>query len=119
MKYEITNAMYAHQNWRIKLELAIEQSEIDVPVEFIRSDLHCKFGKWLFDGSIPAEIVESEIYKKVRELHARFHEEAAKVAAVAVSGNQKNAIKLLGSDGEYDRTSRQLMELLGKWKKQF
>lgn len=114
---EISKAMDAHTLWRTRLELAIENSEIDVPLEIIKTDNNCAFGKWLYGDKITGEIKNSSTYKEVLNLHAKFHQEAHKVADFALQGKKADAIALLDMHGTYNETSKALMQLLIKWRK--
>jgi hypothetical protein len=50
----------------------------------------CQFGKWLYRTGIAATETQSENYRQTRQLNPGFHEEASKVAQLAISG-QKGA----------------------------
>ncbi len=118
MNEEISKAMDAHSLWRTRLEDAIEKGSIDVPLDIIKTDNNCAFGKWIFGNNLTDEIKNSEIFGQIKTLHAKFHIEAGKIAELAIQGKKQEALDLLNIHGEYNTISSSLMQLLIKWRKQ-
>ncbi len=92
----LNNAMAAHTAWTARLKAAIASRNLDVPVSTIRTDNQCQFGKWLYGPGISAAEMQIENYRQTRQLHAKFHEEASKVAQMAIAGQQEAAELAMG-----------------------
>lgn len=114
---EIDNAIGAHGMWKSRLKIAIDTGKSEVPVEVIRQDNHCVFGKWLYGSSLTAADKSSSHYKTVKDLHAAFHKSAAQVAELALAGKKAEAEKLMGLGGEYSTVSSKLTQAMLEWKK--
>ncbi len=112
----IGTAIAAHGKWKMRLKGAIESGTLDVPVATVRLDNACPFGKWLY-GEIGAEDKASAHYEKVRELHARFHQAAARVAELALAGKKPEASAQLAMGGEFADVSARLTAALLDWKR--
>lgn len=117
MEKTINSAMDAHSLWRSKLETAISKGMIETPIDTIASDNKCAFGQWLYGNEIPDEIKTSELFNEIKILHAAFHKNAAQIATLATTGKQSEAAVLLHPDGDYQKTSQKLIQLLIKLKK--
>jgi methyl-accepting chemotaxis protein len=116
-KEEIMKAIGAHGQWKTRLLQAIETGKFDGTVETVRVDNHCAFGKWLYGPTLDAKDKLSSHYKEVRELHARFHEQAARVVSLALEGKKQEARQALAIDGEYSKVSSQLTTAMSAWLK--
>ena len=116
-KEEIDKAIGAHGMWKTRLKQAIETGKSEVSVETIRQDNQCNFGKWLYGGSLSASDKSSIQYKAVRELHAEFHQCAARVADLAVAGKKGEADKMLAFGGDFTTASAKLTAAMMEWKK--
>lgn len=114
---EIDNAIGAHGMWKSRLKIAIDTGKSEVPVEVIRQDNQCVFGKWLYGSSLTAADKSSSHYKTVKDLHATFHKTAAQVAELALAGKKAEAEKLMGLGGEYSTVSSKLTQAMLEWKK--
>jgi methyl-accepting chemotaxis protein len=109
-------AISAHSAWKSRLRSAIVNRKLDVPVATIKADNQCEFGKWLHGQGVPAAEKQTERYRSVKQLHAQFHEEAAKVAQFAIAGQKDAAESALGISGEFGRVSAALVSALSDWK---
>ena len=69
MKQQIEKAIAAHGAWKERLEGAIETGKIDIPVETIKVDNQCEFGKWLYGEGAAVAADHADRYAKVKELH--------------------------------------------------
>lgn len=114
---EIDSAIGAHGMWKSRLKIAIDTGKSEVPVEVIRQDNQCIFGKWLYGSSLTAVDKSSTHYKTVKDLHAAFHKTAAQVAELALAGKKAEAEKLMGLGGEYSTVSSKLTQAMLEWKK--
>jgi methyl-accepting chemotaxis protein len=116
-KEEIEDAVGAHGVWKRKLKKAITTGKIDVDIATIKADKQCDFGKWLYGPAITKRQKNSEHYREVQELHAVFHETAAKVAQLAISGEKAHAMKMLEANGEFTVASAELTTSMIAWLK--
>ena len=116
-KEEIRDAVGAHGAWKRKLKNAITTGKIDVEISTIKADKQCSFGKWLYGPTITEKQKNSEHYSKVQELHAVFHETAAKVAQLAISGEKAHAMNMLEANGEFTIASAELTTSMMAWLK--
>ena len=111
---EIQNAIRTHGMWKFRLKSAITSGKSDVTPEAAGCDDACEFGKWLHNGSMPAEIKNGTPHKVVTRLHAEFHQTAASVLKTALSGDTTRAKGLL--DGVFKQQSDKLVSALTLWK---
>jgi methyl-accepting chemotaxis protein len=111
----LTNAIAVHSDWTLRLKTAIAGRTLDTPVNTIKADNQCQFGKWLSGHEISAADTASENYRKTRQLHTQFHEEASKVAQLAVSGQKEAAERAMGPASEYTKISSALSNVLTRW----
>jgi methyl-accepting chemotaxis protein len=110
----IRQALTAHSSWKTRLRAAIHSGKLDVPVGTVKADNQCAFGKWLYGLERTAGRHTGE-YRVVQQLHAQFHEEAAKVAQFAMSGQKQAAERAMGPSGDFNRVSSALIGALTKW----
>lgn len=118
MKEEIKKAIGAHGMWKTRLRNAMDTGKIEIPIATIRTDNQCDFGKWLYGVSIDPQHKLSEHYKKVKEMHASFHQVAASVAGLILAGKKSEAEKMMDMQGEYTLVSEKLTKLMVEWTKQ-
>jgi len=111
---EINKAIGAHGMWKQRLRQAIETGKSDFTVERVRPDNLCDFGKWLY--SLPAIDQTSAHWKAVRDLHGKFHTEAAHVLGLAVGGLRQEAEKKLDAGSQFIKISSDLTGAMMKWK---
>lgn len=116
-KAEIDKAIGAHGMWITRLKMAIETGKVETPVETIRQDNQCVFGKWLYGATLTAGDKASIHYKTVKERHAKFHQCAARVAELATTGKKAEAEKLMAVTGEFSTASAELTAAMVAWKK--
>ncbi|HUO29703.1 MAG TPA: methyl-accepting chemotaxis protein [Bryobacteraceae bacterium] len=110
----IQKALTAHSSWKTRLRGAIVTGKLDIPVSTIRVDNQCAFGKWLYGSELSPTEKQTEKYRTVKQLHAQFHEEAAKVAQLATSGQKQAAENAIAVSGDFHRVSSSLMSALTK-----
>lgn len=115
MKEEITAAINAHGQWKERLREAIDTGKSEFNYENVAPDNNCAFGKWLY--SLDASDKESALFQEIKQLHASFHETAANVLKLAVSGQTEEAKKLMSDNSVYMNTSSSLILALGRWKR--
>jgi methyl-accepting chemotaxis protein len=111
----IQYAIAAHSSWIARLKAAIVSCHLDTPVSAIRADNQCQFGKWLHGKEISDAQKQSEHYHTCKRLHAQFHEEASKIAQMAISGQKEAATQAMGPSSEFVRVSTELTGVLNRW----
>jgi methyl-accepting chemotaxis protein len=111
----VRKALAAHASWKTRLRAAIRSGKLDVPVGTLKADNQCEFGKWLYGSARPAAGKQTEEYRLAKQLHAQFHEEAAKVAQFAISGQRQAAERAMEPSSNFNRVSAALTGALTKW----
>lgn len=111
---EILNAVGAHGAWKMHLKIAIDSGKSDFEAASVQQDKQCPFGQWLY--SCPPAVKALPDYEKVRQIHARFHKEAANALLLALSRNKGEAQKAIGPGGSFTRASSELTGALMAWK---
>ncbi len=111
---DIDKALIAHGAWKQRLNAAIESGSSQFQVSQVREDNRCDFGKWFY--SLPAEIRETDIGRKIQKIHAEFHVEAARILDLALKGKKEEALRALSSESRYVSISGQLTLALKHWK---
>lgn len=110
----INNAIAAHGRWKARLRQAIESGKSDSTVDSVRPDNLCEFGKWL--NSCSSVEKATERWMKIRELHAQFHKEAARILALAVAGRKSEAEAAIALGSQFSKTSADLTLALASWR---
>jgi methyl-accepting chemotaxis protein len=59
----------------------------------------------------------SSHYEEVKNLHAKFHQTAAQVVELAVTGKKREAQHLMSLEGEYTKISSKLTAAMSAWLK--
>jgi methyl-accepting chemotaxis protein len=111
---EIDKAISAHGMWKQKLRAAIDTGECESTPEKVAMDNNCSFGKWLHERIDP-DAKNSYFYIDVVDLHAKFHQEAGKILALALSGSKNEATELLGIHQKFSKYSGQLTRKMKEW----
>lgn len=114
---EIEKAIGAHGMWKTRLKTAIDSGQIDTPVETIKKDNQCAFGKWLYGSTLTASDKTSEHYRQILDLHAEFHRIAGQVVELALQGKRKEAEQMMSLNGAYSSISAKLTKAMIDWKK--
>lgn len=104
----------ALEDWKSRLILAIASGTSDLTVDEARRDDRCAFGKWLRDD-IGALERQSPRYPEAVEVHAQFHEEAAKVLALALERKQTEALALTEQGSPFSTAWARLATILIHW----
>ncbi|MFO0888966.1 MAG: CZB domain-containing protein [Isosphaeraceae bacterium] len=113
--HPIDKAIAAHARWKSRLRQVIESGESEVAADDVRPENRCEFGRWLADR--PAEQRETAHYKTVRDLHARFHIEAAHVLELALAGHRQQAEAAMAIGSDFAGVSAKLTASMTAWKK--
>ena len=116
LEKEIAKAIRSHERWKVKLSASIENGTVSADAFDVGKDDICDFGRWLYGSTIPKDERYDPNYIIVRFLHSKFHECAGKVVYLLSEGRKAEAGALLASDGEYTKTSDQLVATMMEWK---
>jgi hypothetical protein len=111
---QINAAILAHDAWKARLLAAVESGSSEFQPDTVRADHLCAFGQW-FQSAEP-ELRNSLHYERVGALHAQFHEAAAQVLALALSGRGPQALTSLEFGSDYVRASVLLVDELEFWR---
>jgi len=95
--------------------MAIETGNSKFTVASVAQDSECAFGKFLYSNTDPA-IKSSAHWRTCLDLHSRFHQSAARVLQLAVSGNKEAAKKEMDPQSEFFKLSRTLTAAMLKWR---
>ena len=113
---QITAAVGAHGLWKQRLTGAIKTHSKDLDATTVKKDDQCDFGKWLRVAlpTMSGDMARSG--QQVRDLHSRFHVQAADVVKLAGGGQSQAAQQAM--DGPYSTASAELTKAMIDWKAQ-
>jgi len=117
LELEISQAIRSHERWKAKLSASIRSGTVTADALDVGRDDICDFGRWLHGVTIPKDAQYDPHYISVQLLHAKFHKCAEKVVYFLAEGKKAAASALMASDGEYTKTSDQLIATMVDWKK--
>lgn len=112
LQQQLRAALTAHELWRSHLVQAAISGRSGLTVATARREDGCDFGRWL---QRIGELPEVPQVDAVRDLHRRFHEEAAAVLEVALAGRRGEATRALGPGSSFDEASQRLTAALQAW----
>jgi hypothetical protein len=112
---EIQTAIGAHGLWKGRLLTAIDTGTSKFTVATVAQDTECAFGKFLYANADPA-IKNSPQWRTCVDLHSKFHQCAARVLQLALTGNQAAAKKEMDGQSEFLKLSRALTAEMVKWR---
>ena len=114
---QIDKAIAAHGSWKARLLKVVEEGYSETPVATIKANDQCAFGRWL-KNDFPHAAKQGADYRRIDELHRKFHQCAGSIAELACAGKPDQARAELGSNGCYHRASTELVGALAAWKRQ-
>lgn len=109
----VTGAISAHLSWKTHLSVAIGSGESGFRVDEVARDDLCPFGRWLMGD---AAVREAPPYPEVLALHARFHQEAARVLALALGDRGEEAAAAMARGSPFEEASSALLAALVAWR---
>lgn len=112
---EIKKAIGAHGLWKQRLREAIDKGKSEFTVERVKPDNLCDFGKWLY--SLPPAERNTDNWKKVQQLHAEFHQEAARILALALGNQKAQAESGIAPNSKFATLSSTLTSAMMAWQK--
>jgi methyl-accepting chemotaxis protein len=99
---DFSDAIRAHVEWKVRLRMSLDGQGERIPSEQASRDDACQLGQWIYgEGRF---YLDDPAYRELRQVHARFHEAAAQVLAMAEEGNKRGAEAAL-EGGEYSKCS--------------
>lgn len=113
MSTNFDEIIQAHSRWKNHLKRAIETGQSDYSVSEAANAHRCQFGQWL-DSSTGKSIPD---YNEVTEMHQKFHEEAARILELAISGKKAAALESMVSGSPFAQLTAQLIYKLGDIKR--
>ena len=115
---EIDQVYETHEQWKRQFKAVIDSKIVffGEPVDSIRRDDQCDFGKWLNGPAHTHEEKMSYHYIAVKELHTEFHFVAAYVVVLALAGKKAEALKAISEGGEYAVLSEKLAHAVMQWR---
>ncbi|MFA5975069.1 MAG: Cache 3/Cache 2 fusion domain-containing protein [Elusimicrobiota bacterium] len=115
IKEILVNAVFPHTRWRTRLSMAIKTKNGDTTPEAARKDNVCEFGKALY-GALSHAPGADQYHAGIREAHAQFHHEAARILELAIHGQSDEAERALSEGGHFMALSKSLLEAIDHWK---
>ena len=106
----------AHNEWKIKLRMAIAKQE-QVDATSISSDNRCQLGEWL-RGEAKVKYGGLASYADCVSKHAAFHQEAGKVAQAINLKNYAQAKSMMDASTPYALAANAFIIALGMLKKE-
>ena len=113
---QIDLAASAHSRWLVRLRTAIVSGTSEFKPDDVRGDQNCDFGKWLH-GAFPPRLKGTASFEEIRAAHARFHQRAAEILALALAGKKQEATAAMDGAGEFMQLSGSLLLKLKALKK--
>jgi len=107
---DLDNAIAVHTDWRSKLHTAAARHE-QLDTNSISRDDCCELGKWLH-GPGGAKFGSRPTFVKLIGEHKTFHQEAAKVAKVASSGDSAQVEKMMESGTPFSQATNEVGRLI-------
>ena len=107
----LQDAVRAHERWTTQLDEAIRSGGADFQVDTVRMDDQCQLGRWLY-GSGKEELDDPVAWELIRDIHARFHIEAADVLLLARSGHRGDAAEAMDLETPFGEWSATLLAAL-------
>jgi len=109
---QIRAALTAHELWRAHLVQAALTGRARMTVTEAAREEACDLGRWL---QRIGELPEVPQVAPVRDLHRHFHEEAARVLELALTGRRSESLLAVGPGSRFDEASIRLSSALKDW----
>jgi hypothetical protein len=113
---DLDNAGQLHNEWKIKLRMAITNKE-QLDAATISNDKACPLGQWL-QGEAKTKYGGLAAYSQCVEKHGDFHKEAGKVAQAINSQKFTEAKNMLGANTPYALATMAVTVAIGQLKKE-
>jgi len=111
--FDFMAAIEAHVRWKVRLEAHIAGNGTEeLSPEIVGRDDQCVLGKWIH-GSGGTAYASHPGFDELRETHAQFHRNAARIIELANAGNTEQAMASL-NQGEYASCSAKVKSKLAR-----
>lgn len=110
---EIRKAVATHSLWKSRLRQAIDSGRSQWTVEEVAAADQCELGRWL--ESVEAAGDDAARVERIRDLHRKFHREAAQVLQLAHGGQHGVANMAMAAGSPFDRLTNELTRELMLW----
>ena len=107
---DLDNAIAIHADWRGKLRTAANTHE-QLDTSTVGRDDCCELGQWMY-GPGGAQFGNRPTFVSLIAEHKKFHQEAAKVAAVANTGDTAQVEKMMESGGAFSHATNEVSRLI-------
>lgn len=111
MSISFAEAIAAHLQWMQLFKEAAESGQLTQALERCAYDDQCGFGRWLYQQDDAVKLTPD--FRRVKDLHYRFHVEAGLIASQLKAGHFDMARQMLGAD--FATTSSGLIHALRDW----
>ena len=115
VKTMIREAILSHVRWKDRIEAAVQTKGAGIDIEDINNPRHCSFGKWLYSEAIPNEMLRSNQYLVICDLHAVFHHKAAEIVVASRDKNMEEFAKIFQMISDYTSLSDALINAMEFW----
>lgn len=106
----LDDASRVHVEWKIKLSRYLSNPDGSLKAAEVAQEDRCELGKWILgEGMKHSQI---EIFRKLREEHARFHRAASEVVDKADQGKFLREEIALGSQSEFSLASNAVVSAI-------
>jgi Chemoreceptor zinc-binding domain len=113
---DLDQAIQRHSEWRTKFRSAISKKE-SMDESTISKDDCCELGKWLHNDA-KVKLSRLGSYQECITKHARFHQEAGKVAKLINAKKYTEAEAAIGAGSSYSIASTEVGAAIIKLKKE-
>jgi hypothetical protein len=110
----LDHAIASHARWKSRLREAIDTGQCEITIDRARHDDVCDFGQWLHH--LPPSEQATPRIRTLREMHVRFHKEAAHILELAVLRQKENAEAAMAPGSPFTHASTDLVMALTTWK---
>jgi hypothetical protein len=111
MTIHFAEAIAAHLQWVQLFTAAAETGTLTESLDRSGYDDLCGFGMWLYSQDDAIKLTVD--FRRVKDLHYRFHVEAALIASQLKAGHFERARQMLG--GDFAEISSRLIHALRAW----
>lgn len=110
---DFKSAVDAHIRWRSRLSAYINGTgDEQLRLSTVCRDDQCELGKWIYREGMH-RFGFSETFNEMKNQHAHFHICAGHILTVALTGDRRQALRMLQS-GDYPRASERTKSLLAR-----
>ena len=101
---DLNEAIQKHAQWKFRFRQAMLAHE-PMDAAAISKDNNCELGKWLH-GEARALHGECKAHARCLQLHATFHVEAGKIAAVVNAGRKDDAERMMAAGSPFSEATK-------------